>query len=112
MTSSDTQNTTYALGRNLVTDGFYSMLLSNAHSAAPDLPLDPVVFRSLLLCILASGDKNLLLRSHDEDVSLVQNVTALVSVGSSFVAPPPTRAYANATYRSYIPIGDPSADDH
>lgn len=69
----------YASGRNLVTDGFYPVLLSNVHSAAPDLPLDPVIFRSLLLCILASGDKNLLLRSSEEDISLVQNITALVS---------------------------------
>lgn len=72
----------YAPGRNQVTDGFYTVLLSNVRSAAPDLPLDPVVFRALLLCILAPGGKNLLLRSYDEDVSLVQNITALVSAGS------------------------------
>lgn len=68
-----------ASARNLVTDGFYPFLLSNVLSAAPDLPLDPVVFRSLLLSILAPGDKNLILRSSDENVALVQNITALVS---------------------------------
>ena len=89
MSSSDARDAAYASGRNPVTDGFYPMLLSNAHSAVPDLPLDPVVFRSLLLCILAPGGKNLLLRSCDEDVSLVQSITALVSVGSSFASLPP-----------------------
>jgi len=74
----------YASGKNLITDGFYPALLENVHSAAPDLPLDPVVFRSLLLCILASGGKNLLLRSYDEDISLIQSLTASVSVGLVF----------------------------
>lgn len=82
-----------APGRNLVTDGFYPALLSNVHSAAPDLPLDPVVFRSLLLCILASGGRNLLLRSSDEDVTLVQNITALVSADSCSVIFYPTRMF-------------------
>lgn len=72
-------NSVYTSGRNLVADGFYPLLLSNVHSAVPELPLDPVVFRSLLMCILASGGRNLLLRASDEDVALVQNITALVS---------------------------------
>ena len=84
MSSSNARKMAYASGKNLITDGFYSVLLANVHSVAPDLPLDPVVFRSLLLCILASGGKNLLLRSYDEDVSLVQSITAMVSVGSPF----------------------------
>ncbi|KAF9650652.1 hypothetical protein BDM02DRAFT_3185302 [Thelephora ganbajun] len=77
MSSNSARKIVYASGRNLVADGFYPVLLSNIHSAAPDLPLDPVVFRSLLLCILASGGRNLLFRSSDEDVSLIQNITAL-----------------------------------
>lgn len=90
MSSSNTRRVAYASARDPITDGFYPVLLSNVHSAAPDLPLDPVVFRSLLLCILASsGTKNLLLRSHDEDVSLVQNLTALVSDVFGFVPPSP-----------------------
>lgn len=107
MSSSDAHKTTYASGRNPAADGFYTMLLSSVHSAAPDLPLDPVVFRSLLLCVLAPGVKNLLLRSYDEDISLVQNVTALVSPGPDPAAPPPARVYANATYQPRRPIGDP-----
>jgi hypothetical protein len=79
MSSNSAQKIACASARNLVTDGFYQVLLSNVRSAAPDLPLDPVVFRSLLLCILASGGRNLLFRTSDENVSLVQNVTALVS---------------------------------
>ena len=89
MSSRNARKMAYASGKNLITDGFYPVLLSNVHSAAPHLPLDPVVFRSLLLCILASGGKNILLRSYDEDVSLVQSITALVSVGSCFRPPAP-----------------------
>ncbi|KAF9792601.1 hypothetical protein BJ322DRAFT_1152053 [Thelephora terrestris] len=77
MSSNDPQKIVYASARNLVTDGFYPLLLSNVHDAAPDLPLDPVIFRSLLLSILASGSTNLLLRTSEDDVSLVQNITAL-----------------------------------
>ena len=79
MSSSSARKIVYAPGRNQVADDFYTVLLSNVRSAAPDLPMDPVVFRALLLCILASGGKNLLLRSYDEDISLIQNITALVS---------------------------------
>lgn len=88
MDSGSVRKIVYPSGRNLVAEGFYPVLLSNVRSTAPDLPLDPVVFRSLLLCILGSGGKNLLLRSHDEDVTLIQNITALVSIGSCFVNPP------------------------
>ena len=84
MSSSNTRKMAYASDKNLITDGFYPALLANVHTAAPELPLDPVVFRSLLLCLLASGGKNLLLRSYDEDISLIQSITALVSVGSVF----------------------------
>ena len=87
--------------RNLFAEGFYSVLFSDVHSAAPDLPLDPVIFRSLLLCIIAPGGKNLLLRSSEEDLSLVQNIVALVSVD-----PLTARAHANATYQSRGPIGN------
>lgn len=76
----------------MVTDGFYPILLSNVHSAAPDFPFDPVVFRSLLLSILAPGGKNLLLRSSDENVSLVQNITALVSLCERHVSFPTGRS--------------------
>jgi hypothetical protein len=79
MSPNDPQKMVYTSARNLVTDGFYPLLLSNVHDLAPDLPLDPVIFRSLLLSILASGNTNLLLRTSEDDVSLVQNVTALVS---------------------------------
>ena len=87
MSSSNTRKMAYASGKNLITDGFYPALLANVHTAAPELPLDPVVFRSLLLCLLASGGKNLLLRSYDEDVSLIQTITALVSLGFVFSWP-------------------------
>jgi len=92
MSSISARKIVYASARNKVADDFYTILLSNVRSSAPDLPLDPVVFRSLLLCILASGANNLLLRSHDEDISLVQNITALVSAHSSLLVPRPTKS--------------------
>jgi hypothetical protein len=106
MSPSSSRKIVYAPGRNQVADDFYTVLLSNVRSAAPDLPMDPVVFRALLLCILAPGGKNLLLRSYDEDIFLIQNITALVGAGSCYLAPPA------ATYQSHRPIGEPSADNH
>ena len=87
MSSSSARKIVYASGRDQVADDFYTVLLSNVRSAAPDLPMDPVVFRALLLCILASGGKNLLLRSYDEDITLVQNIAALVSARFCYLAP-------------------------
>lgn len=45
---------------------------------AASLPLDHVIFRSLLLCLIA-GDKHLILRTPEEDVGLTVKLTVWVS---------------------------------
>lgn len=59
------------------TQPFLPTLLNYVRSAAPGLPLEPVIIQVLLLSIV-SGGKNLILRTRDEDVSLVAKLTALV----------------------------------
>ncbi|KAF7315695.1 hypothetical protein MIND_00085100 [Mycena indigotica] len=44
--------------------------------ASPSVPIDPVLFQSLLLCLVA-GEKHLLLRAPDRDVRLVSKLTFL-----------------------------------
>ena len=61
------------------TPSFFPALLEHIKSAAPGLPTDPVILQSLLLCIMA-GNKNVILRTREEDVSVVQNLTVLVSL--------------------------------
>jgi hypothetical protein len=41
-------------------------------------PLDPIILRSILLCIIV-GDRHLILRTHEADVSNVAKVAAAVS---------------------------------
>jgi hypothetical protein len=60
------------------TPPFFPALLASIRAAAPGLPLDPVVLQALLLCLLA-GDKNLILRTREEDVSSVSKLAASVS---------------------------------
>ena len=56
---------------------FLPSLLSNICSAAPGFPFEPAIVQVLLLCVI-SGDKNLILRTRDEDVTLVSKLTTLV----------------------------------
>lgn len=60
------------------TQSFFPALLSSVRNAAPSLPLDPVVFQALLLCLLA-GDKNLILRTREDDIGCVSKLVASVS---------------------------------
>ncbi|KAH9942360.1 uncharacterized protein BXZ73DRAFT_97775 [Epithele typhae] len=75
------------------TAGYLQGLLSRARAAHPDIPMDPVVLQSLLLCLIAQPrtpvgtnrpDKNthvgvhLILRTKEEDVSLLVNIVALI----------------------------------
>ncbi|KAL4078286.1 hypothetical protein V8B97DRAFT_1865810 [Scleroderma yunnanense] len=61
---------------------FLPSLLAHVRSALPDLPLEPVVIQVLLLCI-TSGDRNLILRTREEDISLVTKLVTL-ALGSVF----------------------------
>jgi len=60
------------------TPPFFPAVLASIRTAAPSLPLDPVVLQALLLCLLA-GDKNLILRTREEDVGSVSKLAASVS---------------------------------
>ena len=77
------------------TSDYLPGLLARARAAHPDLPLDPVILQSLLICLIAQprpsgsvklernhGSRSglhLILRTREEDVGLVVNIVALVS---------------------------------
>jgi hypothetical protein len=61
------------------TPTFYPTLLAHVRELAlPSMPLDSVVFQSILLCLIA-GEKHLLLRAPEQDVRLVVKLAFLVS---------------------------------
>ncbi|KZV76334.1 hypothetical protein PENSPDRAFT_646377 [Peniophora sp. CONT] len=62
------------------TPEFFGSLLAYAQDLAPALPINRVVFQSVLLCILA-GNRSLVLRTRDEDVALLANTTAYLLGG-------------------------------
>ena len=73
------------------TAAYFPSVLARIREAHPDLPVDPVIVQSILLCLVAGGDdpaaevashgsKNLVLRTKEEDVSLVLGLTELVSL--------------------------------
>lgn len=64
------------------THPFLPALLTHVRATVPGFPLEPVIIQVLLLCI-ASGDKNLILRTRDEDVTFVSKLTTLVSLSSN-----------------------------
>ena len=63
------------------TQAFLPALLSYIRSvAAPaSLPIDHVIFQSILLCLIA-GDKHLILRTPEEDIPLVVRLAVWVSL--------------------------------
>src|ERR1700685_2052881 len=61
------------------TPRFFPAVLTSIRAAAPSLPMDPVVLQAILLCLLA-GDKNLILRTREEDMGLVSKLAASVSI--------------------------------
>lgn len=64
----------------LGTPSFFPSLLANIRQITSNtFPVDPVILQSILLCLVA-GDKHLILRTSDEDVTLVVKLAALVSV--------------------------------
>lgn len=58
---------------------FLPSLLASIRAAAPGLPLEPVIIQVLLLCIV-SGDRNLILRTREEDIGLVSRLATIVSI--------------------------------
>jgi hypothetical protein len=78
-TSSDlpqSQNIVPRLGAPGTPD-FFASLLDFIRVTAPGVPLDPVIFQAIVLCVMA-GNKHVLLRPREEDVPIVQNLAALV----------------------------------
>ncbi|KAG2135486.1 hypothetical protein DEU56DRAFT_807276 [Suillus clintonianus] len=61
---------------------FLPSLLAHIRAAAPGLPLEPIIIQVLLLCIV-SGDRNLILRTREEDIGLVSRL-ATISLTSVF----------------------------
>jgi hypothetical protein len=61
------------------TPPFFPAVLSRIRAAAPSLPLDPVVLQALFLCLLAD-DKNLILRTREEDIGSATKLAVSVSV--------------------------------
>lgn len=66
------------------TPDFFASILDFVRATAPDVPLDPVIFQAIVLCVMA-GNKHVLLRPREEDITVVQNLAALVS-NSVFVS--------------------------
>lgn len=60
------------------TPDFFLSLLEYIRTSASSFPLDPVIFQSVILCVMV-GNKHLLLRTREEDIPIVQNLAALVS---------------------------------
>ena len=102
------------------TAAYFPSLLSRIHKAHPDLPLDPVIVQSLLLCLVASdvganthisshSSKNLVLRTREEDIGLVASLTELVSNAHGFVhsADLLWQKLSNAAHASFMSV--PSA---
>ncbi|KAJ7091116.1 hypothetical protein C8R44DRAFT_817080 [Mycena epipterygia] len=76
------------LDSNLVpgTPPFFPALLAHVRELAlPSLPLDAVVFQSILMCLVA-GEKHLLLRAPEQDVRLVIKL-AFLTLSSVFGLP-------------------------
>ena len=62
------------------TPAFFPAVLSyiRSHVTSAPVPLDSVIFQSILLCIVA-GDKHLILRTPEEDIGLVVKLAVWVS---------------------------------
>ncbi|KAH9998508.1 hypothetical protein BJV74DRAFT_824886 [Russula compacta] len=59
------------------TPDFFPSVLRFIRAAIPTLPLDPVIFQSIILSVIA-GNKHVLLRTRDEDITTVQNLAAII----------------------------------
>ncbi|KAG7098491.1 hypothetical protein E1B28_000434 [Marasmius oreades] len=62
---------------HLGTPIFLRAIVSYIRSAYPSLPLDPVIFQSIFVCLIA-GNKHLILRTSEDDVALVMRIAAKI----------------------------------
>ncbi|KAL0581902.1 hypothetical protein V5O48_000132 [Marasmius crinis-equi] len=58
---------------HLGTPNFLRAIVSYIHTVVPSFPVDPVILQSILLCLLAGG-KHLILRTSEDDISLVMKI--------------------------------------
>lgn len=77
---SSTQRTTMSVFHSIGTQEFLPALLTHIRNSATSIivPLDLVILQSILLCLIA-GEKNLILRTPDEDVALTVQLAVWVS---------------------------------
>ncbi|GAW10646.1 hypothetical protein LENED_012936 [Lentinula edodes] len=68
------------------TPSFVPLLLTNARLASGGLPIEPVIFQSILLCLIA-GNKHLILRTVEDDIGLVVKL-AVKTLATVFVRDP------------------------
>lgn len=70
-----------SLSHLIGTQSFLPALLAHIRNSAtaPAVPLDHVIFQSILLCLIA-GEKHLILRTPEEDVPLAAQLAAWVSL--------------------------------
>ena len=71
------------------TTAYLASCTTRIRDTFPDFPLEPVIFQSILLCLVAGCSdetsdgqkrrKNLILRTREEDVGLVSNLAHMVS---------------------------------
>lgn len=71
------------------TSAYFPSCISRIRDANPELPIEPVILQSILLCLVAGGSdigggghlgrKNLILRTREEDIGTVLNLAILVS---------------------------------
>ncbi|KAI0798522.1 hypothetical protein BC629DRAFT_1257062, partial [Irpex lacteus] len=69
------------------TASYFPSLVNRIRDVHPDLPFDPVILQSILLCLVAgpvhgsnvgyTGRKNLVLRAREEDIGIVLNLSYL-----------------------------------
>jgi DNA-binding transcriptional LysR family regulator len=69
------------------TADYFPSLVSRVRGASPNISLEPVIFESLLLCLIA-GSSNLILRAEEEDLGLVARQVASVSLPHGFRCKP------------------------
>lgn len=70
-----------ATGNDMSSPGtadYFPALVTRIRTAVPNLPLEPIILESVLLCLVC-GSKNLILRTEEEKVGMVAKSVASVS---------------------------------
>lgn len=76
------------------TPSFVPLLLTNARLASGGLPIEPVLFQSILLCLIA-GNKHLILRTVEDDIGLVVKLAVKVGLARTHCCLASLRCYVD-----------------